>query len=100
MGDVEYPAGRVAIARFQRRLKTERSLQRKSKPNQVDTIVEYLDLTPDLCPLEVALEESLILICKNKRYYRAGLLLDLFLAPLKGSRLCIVNGDEAIDGLA
>jgi len=31
MGDVEYPAVSVAIARFQNRLKTERSLQRRVK---------------------------------------------------------------------
>jgi len=31
MGDVEYPAVNVAIARFQNRLKTERSLQRRVK---------------------------------------------------------------------
>ena len=31
MGEVEYPAVSVAIARFQKRLKTERSLQRRVK---------------------------------------------------------------------
>jgi hypothetical protein len=31
LGDVEYPAVSIAIARFQNRLKTERSLQRRVK---------------------------------------------------------------------
>jgi hypothetical protein len=31
LGDVEYPAVSVAIARFENRLKTERSLQRRVK---------------------------------------------------------------------
>ena len=31
MGEVEYPAVSVAIARFQNRLKTERLLQRRAK---------------------------------------------------------------------
>ena len=50
MGEVEYPAVSVAIARFQNRLKTERSLQRRVKQDR--EIVESRDLTLVL-PLEV-----------------------------------------------
>jgi len=38
MGEVEYPAVSIAIARFQNRLKTERSLQRKVK--QVEKLLK------------------------------------------------------------
>ena len=38
MGEVEYPAVSVAIARFQNRLKTERSLQRRVK--QIDKLLK------------------------------------------------------------
>ena len=38
MGEVEYPAVSVAIARFQNRLKTERSLQRRVK--QVEKLLK------------------------------------------------------------
>jgi hypothetical protein len=38
MGEVEYPAVSVAIARLQNRLKTERSLQRRVK--QIDKLLK------------------------------------------------------------
>jgi hypothetical protein len=38
LGEVEYPAVSVAIARFQNRLKTERSLQRRIK--QIENLLK------------------------------------------------------------
>jgi hypothetical protein len=48
MGEVEYPAVSVVIARFQNRLKTERSLQRRVK--QIETLLKVEIMTLVLPP--------------------------------------------------